>query len=334
MGGLTPRSQSVALKQLGLMARGLGRLQEAAEIHREDDALFVQLRQTDLDFQDTCMLLLDLGRLSEALVIADRALTYAEIADNNAERYHALTARAATQHKLGNIAAARHDFAAASALEDAPVPYSPPDQDHARHHLDLGGIVVCRAITEAGSRISELSERRNELPGWHALFARIALAEGDNPSRYIDEIRVWTARTGDMECILEAHALAARAALARGDLDTARAEADDGLRQARLCGYRLRQIELLVTLSKIDLAWPDAPKAIQSAREALDLATASDCGYAWGEADAAQVWGESYFANHEPALAQRAFKQALKVRKRIEHPGVAETKRWLAMAGA
>jgi hypothetical protein len=48
--------------------------------------------------------------------------------------------------------------------------------------------------------------------------------------------------------------LAARAALTRGDLQGARSEADDGLRQARLCGYRLLQIELLVTLSAIDLA--------------------------------------------------------------------------------
>ena len=59
--------------------------------------------------------------------------------------------------------------------------------------------------------------------------------------------------------------------------------------------------------------------------QGLDLATHPDCQHAWGEADAAQVWGEAYFANHEPALAHRAFKQALAVRKRIERPGVAET---------
>jgi hypothetical protein len=91
---------------------------------------------------------------------------------------------------------------------------------------------------------------------------------------------------------------------------------------------------LLVALARIDLGWPDPPKAVQAARQALDLAAHPDCQYAWGKADAAQVWGEAYFANYEPALAQRAFTQALEVRKRIEHPGVADTKRWLAMAGA
>jgi hypothetical protein len=45
------------------------------------------------------------------------------------------------------------------------------------------------------------------------------------------------------------------------------------------------------------------------------------------------VWGEAYFANHELTLAKRAFTRALEVRRRIEHPGVAETEKWLARVG-
>ena len=71
----------------------------------------------------------------------------------------------------------------------------------------------------------------------------------------------------------------------------------------------------------------------RASREALDLAAHTDCGYAWGEADAAQVWGEAYFANHEPELARRAFTRALAVRKRIEHPGIGVTEVWLARLG-
>jgi hypothetical protein len=41
----------------------------------------------------------------------------------------------------------------------------------------------------------------------------------------------------------------------------------------------------------------------------------------------------AYFANYEPTLAKRAFTKALKVRKRIEHAGVAETEKWLARTG-
>jgi hypothetical protein len=136
-----------------------------------------------------------------------------------------------------------------------------------------------------------------------------------------------------MEYIIEAHLLTARHLLATGDPQAALGEAEAGLIHAVACGYGLLRIELLVALARIRLTWPDPPRAIQAVREALDLAARPDCGYAWGEADAAQVWGEAYFANHEPTLAQHAFTRALEIRRLIEHPGVAETEKWLGRVG-
>ena len=136
-----------------------------------------------------------------------------------------------------------------------------------------------------------------------------------------------------MEWIITAHLLAARHLLAQGDSLAALAEAESGLLHASTCGYGLLHIELLIALARIRLALPDAPGAIQAARDALDRAAHPECRYAWGEADAAQVWGEAYVSNGEPALARRAFQRALEVRQRIEHPGVAETERWLARVG-
>lgn len=181
--------------------------------------------------------------------------------------------------------------------------------------------------------ISQRNAWNGELAGWQALFARIALAEGQDTSSHIEQIRAWTARTGDMQWILEAHDLAARAALTRGDLNTARAEAEDGLRQTRLCGYRLRVIELLITSSAIDLAWPDADRALAAAREALDLATAPECKDAWGEADAAHAWGLAFEALGQREHAQRAFGQSLAVRERISHPQADVTRAALARLG-
>ena len=142
--------------------------------------------------------------------------------------------------------------------------------------------------------------------------------------------QMWTARTGAMEWIIEAHTLAARHALTQADLAGALAEAEDGLRQARLCGYRLLEIELGTTLSAIHLAWPDAGAALAAARQALDLATAADCGYAWGEADAAQAWGQAFVALGQPEPARRAFSHALAVRERIGHPQAQTTREALA----
>jgi hypothetical protein len=114
-------------------------------------------------------------------------------------------------------------------------------------------------------------------------------------------------------------------------LQAAVSEAETGLLHAVSCGYRLLHIELLVVLARIYLAWPDPMKAAQAAREALVLSVDADCRYAWGEADAAQVWGEACFANGERGAAHYAFERALAVRKRTEHPGVVETVKWLAV---
>jgi len=331
--GLKAEWQSIGLNELGLMARRLGRLRECADIRRADDTrsrIVDDAGETCRGLSNTYNVAVDLGRLREALATAQDAVEQAERAGIVTLRVGSLSSRASAQHQLGEIAAARNDFAAATKLENAPLLYSNRGQRQAGHYLDLGKLAECREITQAGLRIAIDQHINFELPGWHALLARITFAEGQNPSSYIDEIRVWTARTGDMPWILEAHELAARAALIRGDLSAARAEADDGLRQARLCGYRLRQIELLVTLSAIDLAWPDAKGALASAREALDLAMAPECQYAWGEADAAHAWGLAFEALGEREHAQRAFGQALAVRERIEHPKAADTRAALA----
>ena len=68
---------------------------------------------------------------------------------------------------------------------------------------------------------------------------------------------------------------------------------------------------------------------LKAAREALDLASAAECGYAWGQSDAAQTWGEAYFVSREFGLARRAFERALEVRRKIEHPRVCESQDWL-----
>ena len=64
-----------------------------------------------------------------------------------------------------------------------------------------------------------------------------------------------------MECIIEAHLLAARHLLARGDTQAALGEAETGLLHAVACGYGLLRIELLVALARIRLAWPDPPES-------------------------------------------------------------------------
>ena len=329
------RRRSLLANALSLFARHLGRLTEAGAIRQLDDSWtksFADPKEISRGLQNSSWVALDLGRLAEARRFANEAKNESETANDHTQTKNSLAHRAIAAHALGDVAAARADFAAATELEGDPL-YSLPGLWHARHHLDLGDLAAARPLADRGLATAQQYGWNDEVLRFDALLARINLAEDRNPTPHLDRIRAWTSRTGEMERIIEAHLLTARHLLVRGDTQAALGEAETGLLHAVACGFGLLRIELLVTLARIRLAWPDPPKAIQAAREALDLAAHPDCGYAWGEADAAQAWGEAFFANSELALAQRAFTRALEVRRRIEHPGAAETGRWLARTG-
>ena len=60
-------------------------------------------------------------------------------------RDDSLAYRAIAAHALGDVAAARADFAAATELEGEPL-FSLRGSQHARHHLDLGDFAAARAL--------------------------------------------------------------------------------------------------------------------------------------------------------------------------------------------
>ena len=324
--------RSTLVNTLSLFAAKLGRLAEANALRQLDDGWKTTLAEpvpTATGLVNSSGVALAMGRLAEAQGFADQSWREAEAAQNDLRRKNALCYRACAAHARGEVAAAEADFAAATQLEGQPL-YSVRGLQHASHHLDLGDLPAARALVDHGLAKAKKHNWNNTIPSFQALLARLALAEGGDPTAQLEAIRAWTSRTGDMEWIITAHLLSARHALAMGDNQDALAEAELGLLHAETCGYGLLRTELLIALARLRLAWPDPPAAIQAARLALDLAAAPECGFAWGEADAAQAWGEAYVANGELALAQRAFSRALAVRQRIRHPGVEETEKWLA----
>jgi hypothetical protein len=283
---------------LALFAQRLGRLAEAQAIRRLDDGWLKSLaepKETSMGLQHSSQVAFDLGRLAEARGFANDARNEAETTSDDLETKYSLAHRAIAAHALGDIAPARADFAAATELEGQSL-FSWRGSQHVRHHFDTGDIAAARALADHGLAKARAYGWNDEIAWFTVLLVRIDLAEDCDPTPHLDEIRAWTSRTGDMECIIEAHLLAARHLLALGDTQAALGEAETGLLHAVACGFGLLRIELLVALARIRLAWPDPPKAIQAAREALDLAAHPDCGFAWGEADAAQAWGEAYFA--------------------------------------
>jgi tetratricopeptide (TPR) repeat protein len=325
--------RSALANQLGLFALDLGRLAEARAIRQLDDGWkrLSKPQEISIGLRNSCLLALDMGQLVEAQSLADDAMRAVAEGDK-IQAMRSLAYKGIVAHNLGDVFQARADFGAATTLEGRPL-YSIWGSQACRHHLDLGDFEPARKLARHGLEMAREYGWNDTRQWFHTVLARIDLAEGNDPIPHIDEVRAWTSRTGVMRPTIEAHLLTARHLLARGDTQAALGEAETGLLHAVTCGYGLLRIELLIVLARIRLAWPNPAQAIQAAREALDLSSHPDCGWAWGQADAAQVWGEAYFANGESDLARRAFNRALEVRRRIEHPKTAETEQWLARLG-
>lgn len=327
------RRRSALLNDWALAVEALGHLDHAAQLYCLDEhwkRMVGESLELSIGLANAGDLAVRRGRLIEARDHAAEALSQAQKAETEFERTVAFARRAAALHATGAVAAARSDFVAAEDLQARPL-YSLAGLDQARHRLDLGDLESARLQTQANLVTCERHDWNRDIARCRAVLARVALqASIEEVAHHLDAMRNWTARGGDMEMVVEGHWIAADLARRRGDLAGARDEALTGLNHAEACGYGLLRIELLVLLSRIHLAWPDARAALQHARHALDLGTAPDCGYAWGEADAAQLCGEAHLALGETEQARRRFEEALAVRERIEHPAAAETRAALA----
>jgi tetratricopeptide (TPR) repeat protein len=325
------------LTDWGLHLQQLGQLEQAAHLFTTSELWARHLDSPEVSstaLTNAAEAALLRGRLPKARDLAGEALAQAEVVDNERSRVVSLAYRAAALHALGNVAEARADFDAAEALQREPL-YSRRGVRQARHRLDCGALDAARRQSEANLVSSQDYGWGDDVARSHALLARVALQQSpEEAASHLDAVRSWTSTSGDMDMAIEGHWIAADLARRRGDLQGARDEALTGLNHAEACGYGLRRIELLVLLARIHLPWPDAHVALQRARDALDLATAPECGYAWGEADAAQLCGEAHLALGEPEQARRRFEQALVVRERIEHPAAAETRAALARLAA
>lgn len=320
------------LNAKALYLRALGQLAAAARHLAVCERWARQIRDRD----KLCPILLNLaelallrGRLPEARDYAREAHAQADDAALYREflRPMALALRAEILEHLGALAEAQADAEAAGTLDRAASPNV--------HGLLLGSLGAVRGRTEADLEASRRNDGNREAARCHAVLARVALETNlEETSAHLDAVRTWTARSGDSRLIIEEHWIAADLARRRGDLHGALAEAQAGLDHAEAFGFGLLHIQMLTLLSRIHLAWPDAGTALQHARRALELATAPECSYAWGEADAAHLCGEASLALGEPGPARRCFEQALAVRERIEHPATWETVAALVRLGA
>jgi tetratricopeptide (TPR) repeat protein len=251
----------------------------------------------------------DQGAFPAAKKLLNEAFKHVEQMDRFSRRINH-SGLAATCHDLGEIQEAGDHFKKATEFAGEQL-YGNDGIYEADHLFRLSLTDKAYEHTINNLTTCEKIKAPRDIARCHTMLGLFSLPSSITKAReYLNKTRKWTDQSGDMECIIRAHRLAAEIALYSGDLDAAITEATTGLNQAETCGYGKFAIDLLIQLSRIHLAIPDPGKALTYSRKALDWSSKPEVSYAWGIADAAELCGKCHKELGEHELAARYFKQA------------------------
>jgi hypothetical protein len=198
--------------------------------------------------------------------------------------------------------------------------------------------LLCLGRLAEAQRAARLGPLYHEL-GWEGDRARCELLAAEavrrqrdlaGCRRYLAAAAGWVLHSGSVEHLGLYHLVRARAGLDAADTEGAQRALNEGLHLARRCGLGLAHVELLCAQAELCLARADAVAAERLAGEALWRASASDCRFAWGEAEARHLLGCALAAQHRRREARAALEEALAVRRRLGDPRREETVRVLA----
>jgi hypothetical protein len=161
-------------------------------------------------------------------------------------------------------------------------------------------------------------------------FAEAARRQADPAAcrRYLDSASTWILHSGSAEHLCLFHLTRARY-LRPGNPESAQLAVVEGLHVARQCSLGLYLIELLSEQAEIFMVRGDFTAAEQTAREALQRASAPDCQFMWGAAQAGHLLGQSLTSQKDFRAARDILLQTRELRHRIGDPGVAATEKFL-----
>jgi len=156
--------------------------------------------------------------------------------------------------------------------------------------LYLGRLTQSRQIAQLDPLYQHMGHE-GERARVQLIAAEAARRQADMAScqENLQSASAWILHSGSVEHLCLYHLVRARAARDLEEGEVAQRAVNEGLHLARIHGLGLYHIELLCLQGEISLARGDAPSAERLAREALWRATAVDCQFAWGEAEARQL---------------------------------------------
>ena len=197
--------------------------------------------------------------------------------------------------------------------------------------LNLGRLTEARQIARLDPLYQDMG-REGDRARCQLLAAEAARRQADAWACHdlLQAAAGWILHAGSVEHLGLLHLVRARFALDGQERESAQRAVNEGLHLARMSGLGLYHIELLCVQAQISLARGDAPAAENVAREALWRATAADCRFAWGEAEARHRLGEALLAQGRNRKARLMLTKARQLRECIGDPRLTETERLLA----
>ena len=233
-------------------------------------------------------------------------------------------------HALGEVLSAQKYFSKARDILKGPI-YSWYGFAEIEHLIQLGKKEIALNKTRKLLIASESNNNARDTAVSYYFLGLLALPKFINETReHLEKLRKWTAKSGDVMCIIFSHMLSAEIALRLDDYSAALTEANTGLNCADGSGFGHSAIELLLILARTNIAIPDYTAGLRFAREALERSQDPDCRYAWGQADGLHLCGVCHKALGEDELARKRLTAAMEIRRKIQHPGLEETSKLLA----
>ncbi|MES2641043.1 MAG: TIR domain-containing protein [Myxococcota bacterium] len=327
--GLPLRQRARLVTAWGLFRWSVGDLSGARACHLYGSAIRETLGESEnqaICLRNAVVVEIDRGDLTAARGLAVRSLAISEGAEARSGRKDSTAYLATINGITGNVAEAMTLFGRAAKLQGGPL-------------QGAWGVREADLMLATGDSDGALMRTKGNLDhcqkkdwGRDVALCQDLLGRTDPAAAQpqLDALRAWAIRSSDVWMVLAAHRLAALHALANGDPGAAQYEADVGIAIADAHGYGLRAIDLRVVAARALLDSGLSKRALTFAREAVDAATASGCGYAWGEAEAEHLCGLAHEALEEPEHAHPRFAAASAVRHRIGHPGAGDSDQAIA----
>ena len=240
------------------------------------------------------------------------------------------------QGRLPEVAAEGEDVrTAAAAFLMGQTKVLPPDRLGCAFPRDQ--LLLYAGRLSASGRLAGMAGLLGDI-GWEGDRARYRLMQAETARRLADPAGCfkhlvaaagWILHSGSVEHLCLWHLIRARAARGVGDDALAHSAVGEGLHLARRCGLGLYHIELLCEEAELSLADGDAAAAERTARDAQERASAEDCQFLWGAAEAGHLLGHALAVRGDACGARSALENALDLRRRLGDPKAGQTERLL-----